>query len=381
MNNPQEIFPSAVHKNIWLTLANIIPLEESLTCAFQQEAGDDMVRSCNEYHAFYTELLTDMYQNPDEYRLNAGMIESVLQGRKFFGFRFIHGVKAVKKCATELHKNHINFLRNIGANAVIDGDSLALPRHLFDSLVKKSIPNKASDYLAKPIERVMMLERVGFYVQHEGDMVRIVSKHYPHMFPALSEIAKKDYFEICPFQCIVQDFSPDYNCATRLMNDDSKKVLNEIAKHMKQYKVKIEYKPGGITWHMKGKPLVTTGGSHSGVAAMLRWGDTSLPVGGIYTTVRGIYAWNDPSYFLAAIENTSEKLKQYYTKHLNYCFACSGDGHLGGFYNIYGKRKRLCAGVGFRDVDFKNENLPYIKQLIDIRVKLLKDGTDNIRLK
>lgn len=364
-----------VHQKIWNIISNVIPLSESLTDDYIQNIGEEMVESCKDYYAFYTDMLYDMYNNPNEYYLNAGMYEKTLNGRKYYAVKRSKGDNAVKKCPTDLQRSFFLFLINIGTYGEISEDTLIFKKILFDKLVKQSVKNKDKDYLIKkPIERVYMLERVGLRIQYIDDWVRVINDKYPKMFPALCDLAKnttEDDFQSCPLKAITKAFIPNYICAVRMMSDDEKNIVDEISEHIKKYKIKINYGFGDITWLMKGKPFISIGYKAPGPFL--------APVFTII--IKGIYNWNDPSYYIAALENTSEELKKYFLRNLQYCQVCSPRGPCPNHYNIFGETKRLCGGsCSISDKKPQKENLPFIKQIIDVRIKIAKDGTDNIHV-
>jgi hypothetical protein len=369
----ESVQNTEVHKKLKQLIDNVVPLSESLTDDFIREVGVDMAESCRDYYRFYTDLLRDMYENPGEHRLNAGMYESILHGRKYYGVRRSEGDAAVKKCPTDLQRSFFLFLINIGLHGEADGDSLVMKTSLYQKIVSQSVKNKAKDYLIKkPIERVRLLERAGLRVVDGGEWVRIVNAGYPKMFGALCALAKnttEGSFAACPLRAINGGLKADYSCATRVMSVDEKAIADEIIEHMKQYKIKPEYGFNGITWSRKGKPLVFVG--FKDPAAF------KVPV--FTVTIAGIHAWNDSTYYLSAIANSSDELQKYFLRHLRYCQACSPKGPCeGNYYYIFGKRKRLCGGVcNFADKGVLKCNLPYIKEMIDIRLILSNDGADN----
>ena len=356
-----------VHKKIRLIIDNVIPISESLTDDLVCEIGEELAESCRDYYDFYTEMLRDMYENPGEYKLNAGMYESTLNGRKYYAVRRSEGDAAVKKCPTDLQRSFFLFLMNIGLKGTISGDSLVFESSLFNKLVSDSVKNKAKDYLIKkPADRINLLERAGLRFQQNDDSVSITCAVYPKMFPALCSLAKntdEKSFLSCPLAAVSRKFKPDYTCSTRIMSGEEKSFTDEIILHMKKHKLKTEYGYGGISWVDRGKTLVFAG-----------YKDPAPFKSPVFTiSVMGIYSWNSPDEYLAEIENTSETLKKYFIRHLQYCQACSpNDPCEKNYYNIYGSKKRLCGGACFiNDKNVRKENLPYIKQIIDIRLKLL----------
>lgn len=375
--NKQKEFQTEVNKKIGLLINNVIPLSESLTDDFTIKIGEEIAESCKDYYYFYTDMLRDMYDNPDEYYLNAGMYEYVLNGRKYYAVRRSEGDNSVKKCPTDLQRSFFLFLINIGLHGELLDNSLSIKSSFFNKLVNQSVKNKAKDYLIKkPLERVYMLERVGLCIQYIGDWVHITNNKYPKMFPVLCALAKnttEESFLICPLKSITGDFKPDYTCSTRIMSEEEKGIINEIIEHInKQHKIKAEYGFGSISWNRKGKSLISLG-----------YKEPAPFQSPIFTiSIMGIYSWNDPSYYLSAIENVSEELKKYFVSHLKYCQACSPNGPChNNFYTIFGKTKRLCGGVCFIiDKNIQKNNLSYIKQIIDIRLKIAKEGTDNIHI-
>lgn len=77
-NVDQTVFPSTVHNLIYSTARGIIPLETSLSVITDGE----MRSSCTAYHGFIMAMLSDMYDNPNEYHLPVMLLEDYCKGTK-----------------------------------------------------------------------------------------------------------------------------------------------------------------------------------------------------------------------------------------------------------------------------------------------------------
>ena len=76
-------FPSAVHKNIYSTARGVTPPDKSIT-----DISDSALRSsCVQYHGFFMDMLSDMYDNADKYYLPVMELEAFCAGRKINGLK------------------------------------------------------------------------------------------------------------------------------------------------------------------------------------------------------------------------------------------------------------------------------------------------------
>lgn len=78
-------FPIMVHRDINMTALHLTPPEVSFSEI--EKTNPEFAQSAYEFHAFMTELLTDMYSNPSLYGMNPGEYEKFANGFRYIAIK------------------------------------------------------------------------------------------------------------------------------------------------------------------------------------------------------------------------------------------------------------------------------------------------------
>lgn len=378
-NKNQREFPSRVHKIITITALRQTPPGVSL--AGKDSCSPDLIESCRSYQHFIINMLSDMYDHPLAWGMNAGEYDAFLCGHKENAMKHRNPAKTLELRSKTYNCVHayMEFLKNIAAAGIPDGESLLIPPADFTNIRTKFdktlTPKKSSLFNDVPYRtRLDALARVGFIVNenetlHGGDAV-ITYKQNADIFPAMIELAKSAVnaktfgghnFYYTDFRQIFSNYIPGYEDVVQPLSDNQRIVtdeIHELAKAMKlrpscttYWKVNYQYK-GKFVMCIDTDDIT---GERSGCVNNFR-----IRVGGSHD-----------SRYLDKIAAKGDDFVKYFMRHLSYCTACSTSHAGGGFYNIFGRRVRLCCGPAFRILNAVHEDIAYIKQFIEICMEMI----------
>jgi hypothetical protein len=368
-------FPTEVHKRIHITALNQTPIEVSL--ADTGGADSALVESCRAYYDFIMFMLSDMYENPLEYGLKAGELESFLEGKKVNGMKQKYPSKTKALLSSTYNSvTNIKFFQCLGEAGTAFEDKMTVAfsdytniKKLFDrnlSPKSKLITNEI------PYEiRLKSLERIGFAIRENEDGAVITSEKYPNMFIALTKLANsikriktfgEHNFQNCDFRQIFLNYKPGYEDVVQPLDDEKRKVINELDLFLRDKKLIHSCTTfWKINYHYKGEHVF--------------WFETR---GNEFEVrITGVYGWDDHSIMNDILSAQSREFQEYALRHLNYCTACS-TSHLGGFVTVLGKRKRVCGGggIGFRVKSPSSKDIENIKKFIAIRINIIDSKSE-----
>jgi len=88
----------------------------------------------------------------------------------------------------------------------------------------------------------------------------------------------------------------------------------------------------------------------------------------------GTYNWDDHTLINSRLERESPEFQKQALRHVWRCNACATT-HLGMFVTVLGKRQRVCGGgqIGFRWYNPADDELEYIKKLIQLRIEIIDE--------
>ena len=151
-------FPSALHSTIYAKGRGIMPLSRTLDAV-----SDSALReSCVALHGFITDMLSDMYDNPEAYHL------PVMKLEEFLGGRDIHEVKRestakLKKLLSQTGfaaNAYLDFLCRVGKEGRIESNTFVVSAERSQEIIKRA--NKSSIPLNKLLEG---FSRAGFKME------------------------------------------------------------------------------------------------------------------------------------------------------------------------------------------------------------------------
>lgn len=364
MDFTQEIaaLPSFIHQGIYHAARGLTPLSRSL-------AGMDdpaLRASCEQYHAFVTDLLSDMYDHPEAYFLPVMMLENFCGGKKVNGMkqRFPAKTKSILAQSRNAVHGYLTLLCLLGRHGVLQGDTLCVHPENMPSIAKQVSTTTSPISLEK---RLAALARVGFVMSDIG----FVSANHPGMFPALCALAQRDdklsgfnffAFTCAEFRNIGKKYKPTYEDYFQPLCADQRAkalALHDFALHHKLNPTistfwKVDYKYRGVQ-----------------VMCVSSAGDceTKLDI-----RLVGTYNWDDPALINDRLALTPPAFQRHALRHVWHCDACS-TSHLGRFVTVLGKRQRVCGGgvIGFRWGNPTDEDIASIERMIQLRREIIDE--------
>ena len=355
-------FPSAVHRCIYSEARGLTPIERSLGGV----ADPEMRESCAQYHAFLVDMLSDMYENADEYALPVMALEKFLDGKKINGMKqkFPSKTKAILSQTRNAVGGYVILLYLLGNFGELQGGVLSVSAENA-AAIKKRVNAPTSPI---PLDvRLKALARVGL----ESDGYCFSSARYPKMFAAMCALAKKaaktsgfDYFAFtnAEFRNIDIKYKPTYidyfNPLTARQREHAEILHNYAIGNKLNCMINTFWK---VDYKYKGTQVMCIGAE----------GDRERLLD---IRVLGAYNWEDHALINNRLAGEPPEFQRHALRHIWGCDACS-TSHLGRFVTILGKRRRVCGGglIGFRWRNPDAADLEYIKRLIDFRCEIIED--------
>lgn len=362
-------FTTLIHKNIHIAALRITPLEVSLGDVYGID--ENLVKSCKSYHGFILDMLFDMYSNPHEYGFKAGVFEEFSEGRP------PNAMKQKKPNETEKHlketrncyQHYVLFLSEILTfGTIIAANEVLMSMKDYEHIIKQfdytATKRKTRLNNISLKKRMNALKRVEIIFEFIDDIVVIKSEKYLNIFYALSELTAsiitvktfgKEGLYNCEFRQIFNNYTPCYDDVVQTLDSEKREIINVLNDHLAEFKIKAKCNTfWKVNYKYKGKQLcqIITEGNDCRF-----W-------------ITGSYNWDDKDRFNERIEEFDEEMQKYILRNLNYCTGCSSF-HIGGFKYVLGKRKRLCAGIGFKIHNPKMSDVEKIKSLISLRQELI----------
>lgn len=196
-------------------------------------------------HAFFQDLLTDLYDNPQAYGLPVDPYEEYVESRMRLSIdkEKADDIRASRlKVRVAIETGILDFLYQIGQAGQPVDQGLWLERTFFDALVAEKI--KKTRNKAFP----QKFERPGF-VFSVGDGVTVFNERYPGMLTALSAFAKECasirkhgfyFFRRCDFGVFAQKRLPALEDAMRLVPMALRSEIQETDNLLLQHNFKRE---------------------------------------------------------------------------------------------------------------------------------------------
>ena len=352
-------FPSTVHRNIYSAARQLTPLGRSLGTI---ENGA-LKASCEMYHAFMLDMLSDMYENPEAYGLPVMLLEDFLNGRKLNGVKRKQPAKT-EKIRSQTH-NAVNgyqvLLCMLGRNGEPHDNKIQLPPGTLDAVAKRTSSSSSPIPLKT---RLNALTRAGLV--QEGDS--FISTRYPDMFAGMCALAAASEemnsfgyfaFQNLEFRSIGLKYKPTYEDYTNPLIAERRMIADEID----AYARKLKAKPACNTfWKVDYK--------YKGVQVMCLEAER----GDLGIRITGTYGWDDPALINRLLEQESPELQRYLLRHLWGCTGCS-TSHLGVFVTVLGHKRRVCmgGGIGFRWINPIHEDMASIRKCLEVRCRIIDE--------
>ena len=383
-------FPTMVHRDIYMTALRLTPPEVSL--AEIEKTDPALAESGREFYAFMVELLADMYNDPCLYGMKTGAYEQFVNGARYNTVKRKQPVEArvfYDQSSAEL-SSYLELLKSVASLCRIETGNCALSAEDFAYIKSYAyLPDRKRER-AVPIDTVIdMFARIGLEFHRNADgSVTMTNGRYPHMFSAMSALAKavdesvkkpassslKYFFTYnwlyLEFRQIIQNYKPVYEDYVRFLPDDGRAVMAALHDMAKEYKMRETYiRPFGIEYHYKGKRVVTIWVHDAWIEphrAQKHW-IRNLTVR-IWGSARPEYQQN--------VEKCGEDFVKYFRRHLNYCGCCNPDHVAGssGIRQVLSKNVRICSDPGGIVKNPATEDLPYIRKYIDLRIDEISVG-------
>ncbi len=190
-NNPD--YQTPLQEEIWNAATDLVPLEVSLPMI-----PKEYHEACTELHHFFTDLLNDMYGDPDPY-----MAVSDLQTYiRWFWIELYKKWEFSPESFMTSQDNYAKF-RKKGRAPLID----------------------------------FLVSRWDFRVETQGDTVQLKNTRYPHMLTAVYETLKAayknynvncgDFLTFCDFRALV-NYKRTYQDMLVLLNDQGREIAEQI---------------------------------------------------------------------------------------------------------------------------------------------------------
>lgn len=354
------VFPSVVHKIIYSSAREIIPLEHSLS-----GIDDASLRSsCEEYHQFIMDMLSDMYEFPEAYELPALELEHFLDGRKLNGMKqkYPSKTKSILSHTRNTVDRYMALLSKIAYMGTPYEDRLDLSSEVYP-IIEKAINTSTSPISCE--KRFKALSRIGLKQVDTG----FISVKHPNMFPGLCALAQKTKgntsgfsfynFTKIDFRNINKNYKPSYMDYYLPLIKERQKTAFQLHEIAKQYGcreqintfLKVDYK-------------------YNGTQVML----VDSSEGNVHVRLTETYAWNDSSLINERLRRESVEFQKQALRHLWRCNACS-TSHLGQYIDVLGKKNRVCGGggIGFQWDNPSVEDIEMIKRLIEMRCDIINE--------
>ncbi len=338
-NKNQTVFKDCIQTKVWEIGTKLLPLDITLPYV-----PDEYKSACKDFYNFTYNLLTDMYENPDNFGfiIDSNKADYENQKQVEFYFWFIGGL--------------INLV----------GNKYEMPSDKFNKLIKKFNPISME-----------MLKSHGFIFEDNGSSVIISNNIYPDMFIASKGAIEagyanykvnRDYFMMyCDFRAF-SNYKRNNEDLHLVFSDNTRKIAEQIhtynvnKKIMSQkcnYFYRVEYK-------QKGKIVYI---SNIAPKNKLR----------IYI---GFAEINGEAYKMIEEEISNyddyDEFAEYCRNNLKKCTNCTPNCQKRSITTeILGKKTFMCQPY-IRICYPKEQDLKHIFRLIDLRSMVIKAGISEV---
>ena len=355
-------FPSAVHRSIYSRARIMLPLSLTLDAV----ADPAMRKSCAALHGFVTAMLSDMYDNPDDYFLPVMKLEEYISGRNLLELKR-ESPQKYKDAVSQTHLaagRYMDMLWWIGDKGTIEGSAFVISAERLRDIGKRVKTSTSPIPLEKRLEA---LNRVGFNMEAlPKDTFRFTSKNYPDMFPALH--ALRNDFLMFDFRNMSSTPKPTHEDFFYALSIKQRELANELHDFAMERKMRLATNANwGVLYHHKSKHVMT-----------IRAGDDISRFLGV--RVIGKDSKEAHTQIDKYIGKESADFKKQVINHLsgcdaNTCLNCSTYSS-GNYVTVLGKRHQMC-GTGVIGFDWRDPvpaDMKMIKRLIEIRCQMIDDA-------
>ena len=227
----QRDFPSEFCREVWWWAAGIVPPADSLTDEVKSKCTPDMLEGCHQWHIFFNELCSDMYNHEDEYlpaspRQYRDILEYISAGGELCEDRMVWD--AAKWEAYEVKINKSKAYRTAGIS------------------LKQCLKT---------------LTRTGLNFTHVGEKIVFTQDKYPKIFhamhqfeqtPNIRETPARHHFAHCEFRRLFKNYAENYDELLRRVSDESLRIAHSIHDFCKSEKIQRYIHFGIIKYKYKG---------------------------------------------------------------------------------------------------------------------------------
>ena len=365
----QTEFQSEVHEHIWALGKRIIPLEIS-TAGFTDK---EMLEGLRQIYDFSVELFTDMYKDPDKYKISFGK-KTILEGKSFT-------VYEGKRDATFIH----HYLGDLVWNFCIKNETGLLSGNNW--IIK-------TEYLHEGWEKDFfeifdILEPMGIFYENNSDgTITLKSSRYPLFFKYLimfveagaeRKMGVSDYINSCDFRVLNKQRKTTIDDTARVLSESNKVFVLELHNHLISKKVKR--KLSGYNCHYysyKNENVLRIQNDPRDSSMYL---DFHVYIGN---------SQNDETFkfMLSEIEILPDKddLLKYISDNINCCTLCNGHRvqqcGANKWEEFLGEQKLFCWAFklnvrrySIRNNYYNEHDIKMLKQIMDLRIKTIDSLT------
>ena len=357
----QTEFQSELHEQIWELVRKIVPFEIS-TAGF---ADKDMLEGLRQVYDFTVELFTNMYKDPEKYKLSSGK-KTVLESKSFT-------VYEGRRDAIFIH----HYLGGLAFNfykhdkiILIDNNLIINPEYLRE--------DREKDFF----EIFELLEPIDFFYENNSDgTITVKSNKYPlfiKYFTMFVEAGAKrkmgvsDYIYSCDFRVLNKQYKTTINDTLRFLSESNSALVLELHNHLISKGIKPNLGKR-LDYEYKKQNVLRIG--FGGFDDRFNMG-FNIELGNNQNDEKF-------TFMLAEIENVPNKnnLLKYISDNINCCTLCNGHRakSCGGsrWEEFLGEQKFLCGFAlniqryAIRDIYDNKHDIKMLKQILDLRIKAI----------
>jgi hypothetical protein len=356
-------FPSMLHSCIYSAGRSVMPLPHTL-----EAVSDPVMReSCQALHGLITNMLSDMYNNPEAYYLPVMKIEEFCGGKPLQTVKreFPKKIKEIYADTRHAAKSYIELLRVLGHRGEIINNALIVSEEDIKYAIKNSNSTISPIKLSKRLEA---LNRVGLMMETlPTGGSRFISKNYLNIFPVLRVLPYHQTL-LLNFRLIDSNNKPTHDDYYRTLFIKQREQAHALHDFAMRYKMRVNPNANfGVIYQFKSKKVLEIG-----------TGDDIRRFLGV--TVGCIDRGNDLSVIERHLKKESLDFQKEALQHMAGCDTCQTlhcSTYASGWYDdIMGKRHQRCGGGG---IDFNwrepvEADMAMIKRLIEIRCAIIDEA-------
>lgn len=365
----QTEFPSEIHEHIWALGKRIVPFEIS-TAGFTDK---EMLEGFRQIYDFTVELFTDMYKDPDKYKISFGK-KIILENHSFV-------VCEGSRYALFIHHYLGGFAFHLGKNKKImlaNNNWIIKPEYMYEDWEK--------DFF----EIFELIEPIGIFYENNSDgTITLKSSRYPLFFKYLimfveagakRKMGVSDYVNSCDFRVLNKQRKTTIDDMVRNLSESNKALVLELHNHLISKGIKRKLRGNNChDYSCKNENVLRIQNDPREHNSMYL--DFRVSIGN---------SQNDEKFkfMLSEIETLPDKdnLLKYISDNINCCTLCGGHRvqQCGGnkWEEFLGEQKLFCWAFGLsirrnsiRGIYDNEHDIKMLKQILDLRIKAIESLT------